>query len=85
LSNEGERKLKLLEKQKVVFDKKLKRLEQTRLAQAKSRTNHKLKLKRLIEKHPTVAQEYNLALHDQSGQPRVEDRGQSSLLGSYDL
>ncbi len=85
MSNEGERRLKLLEKQKVGFDKKLKRLEQTRLAQAKSRTNHNLKLKRLIEKHPIVAQEYNLALHDQSGQPRVEDRGQSSLLGPYDL
>jgi hypothetical protein len=79
------KRLRLLEKEKFNCKKKLKRLEHMQLSQAKFRRNRKLKLKRLIEKHPTIAQEYNLALHDQSGQPRVEELGQSSLLGLYDL
>jgi len=56
-----------LEKEKFNSEKKLNRLEHLQLSQGKWRRNRKLKLKRLIEKHPTVAQEYNLALHDQSG------------------
>ncbi|CAF4216148.1 unnamed protein product, partial [Rotaria magnacalcarata] len=39
-------------------------------------------MKRLIEKHPNVAQEYNLSLYDQTGQPRVEQRAQSALLNA---
>ena len=85
LSGEGGKRMKVLEKQKSIWEKKLIRLEQGRVAQAKVRKTRKLKLKRLMEKHPSVAQEYNLALHDQSGQPRVEERGQSALLGSYGL
>ncbi|CAF1447480.1 unnamed protein product [Rotaria magnacalcarata] len=60
--------------------KKLKRLEDTRLSQAKHRNNKQLTLKRLIEKHPNVAQEYSFSLYDQARQPRVEQRAQSALL-----
>ena len=81
LSNEGEKRLKLLEKERVICEKKLKRLEQLRQSQSKHRRNKNLKLKRLIEKHPGVAAEYNLSLYDQNGQPSIEQRGQSSLLG----
>ncbi|CAF1030320.1 unnamed protein product [Rotaria magnacalcarata] len=56
--------------------------EDTRLSQAKHRNNKRLKMKRLIEKHPNVAQEYNLSLYDQTGQPRVEQRAQSALLNA---
>ncbi|CAF3921937.1 unnamed protein product [Rotaria sp. Silwood1] len=80
LSEEGEKKIKLLEKQQSRCEIKLKRLEQLRLSQAKYRRNKKLKLKRLIEKHPNAAIEYNLAVYDQTGQPSIEDRGQRSLL-----
>lgn len=82
LSDNGEKTMKLLKKKKLRYEKKLKRLEQLRLSQAKYRSNKKLKLKRLLEKHPDAAAEYNLALYDQGGQPCVEDRGQSSLIGS---
>ncbi|CAF4344729.1 unnamed protein product, partial [Rotaria magnacalcarata] len=79
LSNEAEKTLKLLENQQSNYEKKLKRLEQIRISQAKFRRNRKLKLKRLIEKHPNVAAEYNLALYNERGQPSVEGCGQSSL------
>ncbi|CAF4225730.1 unnamed protein product [Rotaria magnacalcarata] len=79
LSNEAENTLKLLENQQSNYEKKLKRLEQIRISQAKFRRNRKLKLKRLIEKHPNVAAEYNLALYNERGQPSVEGCGQSSL------
>ncbi|CAF4890528.1 unnamed protein product, partial [Rotaria socialis] len=79
LSNEAEKTLKLLENQQSNYEKKLKRLEQIRISQAKFRRNRKLKLKRLIEKHPNVAAEYNLALYNERGQPSVEECGQSSL------
>ncbi|CAF3717102.1 unnamed protein product [Rotaria sp. Silwood1] len=80
LSEEGEKKLKSLEKQRSCYEKKLKRLEQSRLNQAKYRKNKKLKLKRLIEKHPDAAAAYNLVVYDQIGQPSIENRGQKSLL-----
>jgi hypothetical protein len=71
-----------LEKQRSRYQKKLKRLEHSRLSQAKYRKNKKLKLKRLIEKYPNAAAAYNLAVYDQTGQPSTEDRGQRSLLRS---
>ncbi len=74
--------MKLLEKQRSCYEKKLKRLEHARSSQAKYRKNKKLKLKRLIEKHPDAADEYNLAVYDKPGQPSIEDRSQRSLLGS---
>ena len=40
--------------------KKLTRLEQLRISQAKLRRNRKMKLKRLIENHPSLGIEYNL-------------------------
>ncbi|CAF1269691.1 unnamed protein product [Rotaria magnacalcarata] len=61
------------------YEKKLKRLEQTRISQAIFRRNRKLKLKRSIEKHPSIATEYNLALYNERGQPSVEECGPSSL------
>ena len=82
LSNEGEKMMKVLVKQRSRSENKLKRLEQVRVSQVKYRRKQRMKLKKLIEKHPVVAKEYELALHDHSGQPRVEDRGQSTLLGS---
>ncbi|CAF4663525.1 unnamed protein product, partial [Rotaria sp. Silwood2] len=79
LSEEGEKKLKLLDKQRSCYEKQLKRLEQLRLSQAKYRKTKKLKLKRLIEKHPDAAVAHNLAAYDQTGQPSIEDRGQKRL------
>ncbi|CAF4485859.1 unnamed protein product [Rotaria sp. Silwood2] len=77
---EAEKQLKVLENQRSACQKKLKRLEQTRTSQANFRKSRKLKLKKLMEKCPDVAREYNLDLHYQSGQPRIEERGQSGLL-----
>jgi len=82
LSTEGTKIMKVLEKQRAGCAKKLKRLEQIRLNQVKFRRNEKLKMKRLIDKHPDVAKEYKLVLHDYSGQPRIEDNGQGALCGS---
>jgi hypothetical protein len=80
---EGEKKLKLLDKKRSCYEKKLKRLEQIRSSQAKFRTNRKIKLKRLVEKHPDAAAAFGLAVYDQRGQPSIEDRGQKSLQGSF--
>jgi len=74
--------MKVLNKQRSRYEKKLKRLEQSRLSQSKYRRNKTLKLKKLIEKHPDAAIEHNLAAYDKPGQPSIEDRGQRSLLGS---
>ena len=82
LSKDGEKKMKVLEKERSCYQKKLKRLEQARLAQSKYRRNKTLKLKKLIEKHPEAAIEHNLALRDKPGQPSIEDRGQKTLHGS---
>ena len=61
--------------------KKLTRLEQLRISQAKLLRNRKMKLKRLIENHPSLGIEYNLSLHNHSGQLSIEEYGQSSLQG----
>ncbi|CAF1516241.1 unnamed protein product [Rotaria sordida] len=77
---EAEKMMNKLKKQQTVCEKKLKRLEQMRLTQRKFRQNRKLKMKRLMEKHPDIAREYQLDLHVQSGQPRLEDRGQNKVI-----
>ena len=40
-----------------------------------------MKFKRLIENHPSLGIEYNLSLHNHSGQLSIEEYGQGSLQG----
>ena len=61
--------------------KKLTRLEQLRISQAKLRRNRKITLKRLIENHSSLGIEYNLSLHNHSGQLSIEEYRKSSLQG----
>ncbi|CAF1055769.1 unnamed protein product, partial [Didymodactylos carnosus] len=68
-SVENEKSMKLLEKQQSVCQNELKRPEQEQLSQAKFRQRRKLKMKRLIEKHPDLATDYDLALHEKVNKP----------------
>ncbi|CAF1560054.1 unnamed protein product, partial [Didymodactylos carnosus] len=81
LTSENLISMRSLNKQREKLRKTLKRLEQVRVANAKSRRNKQLKLKSLNEKYPQIFKEFDILPQESSGRPHIEAQtGQNALL-----